>query len=76
MFNKVFSCPKCGNTIKINLFDYVTDTSSYDRPMGDEIEHSIECDDICPTCNYKYTISGAIWEYSVGAENYNDLKIS
>lgn len=75
MFNKKFICPKCDNTIKLNLSDYITDESSDEKSMGAETEYSIEAEGVCPNCNYDYSVSGSIYEYPVGAENYNDLKI-
>lgn len=75
MFNKKFTCPECDSTIKINLSDYIIDESSDEREMGGETEYSIEAEGVCPVCDYEYTVSGSIYEYPVGVENYNDLKI-
>lgn len=75
MFNKEFICPECENVIKINLSDTITDQSSEERGMGPEIEYSIEAEGTCDNCDYEYTVSGSIYEYPIGAENYNDLKI-
>ena len=75
MFNKVYECPNCNNSIKINLSVYESDTSSYERGMGAEIEHTFEGEGTCPHCGYEYSIEGSLWEYPVGAENLDETRI-
>lgn len=75
-FVKVYSCPNCNTNLKIDLKDYITDVSTYERQMGSEFEHTIECEDTCSNCNSEFIISGSIWEYPEGTENLDDTKIS
>lgn len=76
ILKKNIYCPKCGNSINIDLSEYITDTSSYERGMGEEIVYSIDNQkEKCSFCIYEYTINGYISEYPIGAENYNNIKI-
>lgn len=76
ILKKNITCPNCGNLINIDLSHYITDTSSHERNMGEEIVYSIDKQkEKCSFCIYEYTINGYISEYPIGAENYNDIKI-
>lgn len=45
------ACPYCGGHTKIDLDQFVTDTSSDEREMGTETEYTVECDAYeCPEC--------------------------
>ncbi len=75
---KIFSCPHCGNDIKVDLLSDSTDcVSSSERQMGIEREYTVDVIGYCPHCNGEYQITGAIWEYPENCCNYEqDIKIS
>lgn len=73
-FVKSYICPSCGMEVKIDLEDYIVDVSEYERQMGTEYEHSVECEGTCSNCNHEYLITGSIWEYPVNVENLDDTK--
>lgn len=65
---RVIKCPHCGTGNTIDLEDYSTGEYSYERQMGSEIEHSFLCEDYeCSCCGKRFTVSGSIHEYPVGA---------
>lgn len=73
---KSIKCPHCGEVHSIDLSDYVTDESTYERGMGEETEYTIEdCVIECNVCNKEFEVSGSIWEYPEGSENCNTLTI-
>lgn len=74
-FLKVYKCPSCSNNITVNLENYIVDTSSHERGMGDDTDYTIECEGTCSICGANYSISGSIWEYPSGTENLDDTKI-
>lgn len=57
------------------MTDYIEDTSSYEREMGSEYEHTIDYEGECENCNEVLLINGSIWEYPVGALNLDDTNI-
>lgn len=76
LFTHAVSCPHCGSEIIQNWSDYIvsSDVVDEEREMGAEIEHSIECDEFdCPECGKKFSVSGSVWEYPVGAYNDHEL---
>lgn len=75
---KIFSCPHCGNDIKVDLMSDSTDcVSSSERQMGIEREYNVDVFGYCPHCNGEYQITGTIWEYPENCCNYEqDIKIS
>lgn len=73
-FLKQVKCPHCGEKNSVDLSDYVTDESTYEREMGEEVEYSIEgCTVKCKECSEEFEVSGSIWEYPEGDENCNTL---
>ncbi len=69
------ACPYCGGHTKIDLDQFVTDTSSDEREMGTETEYTVECDAYeCPECKKRFGIRGSIWEYPVGAYNTDTIQ--
>lgn len=71
-----FVCPTCGHKIKIDLMDYADSSCiSDERGMGSEIEHTISCEDVCPRCGRHFEISGAVYEYPIGAFNFDGTKV-
>ena len=76
MFTQPIICPHCNTRITVDWSNYIasSDVFDEDRPMGAEIEHSIECDWFeCPNCKKTFEVHGSIWEYPEGAYNYHEL---
>lgn len=63
-------CTKCfkksAQTIKIEDF---TSEESYERGMGEEVQHSFEVQVTCPYCGKDFDVSGDVWEYPVDKIN-------
>ena len=69
-YKQVYQCEQCGHKICIDLIDYAETSSAIaDRGMGPEIEHTISHNGECPRCGKQFEISGAIYEYPMGALN-------
>ncbi len=54
--------------VKVNSYAE-TSSAIADRGMGPEIEHTISHNGECPRCGKQFEISGAIYEYPMGALN-------
>lgn len=73
--NWKLNCPYCGEAVSVDLSDYVTDVSTYERQMGTETESTIECSEFkCPSCSKEFEISGSVWEYPEGTYNDDDIQ--
>ena len=69
------TCHYCGQHIRFDFDDFITDISNYEREMGCETEYSIECEFYeCPYCAREFSISGSVWEYPEGVVNLVDLE--
>lgn len=67
-------CPHCGCPIDVDTSDFEIGTTGYEREMGTELQHEIECDDFeCPHCGKRFSFSGSVWEYPIGAVNEVDV---
>ena len=73
-------CPCCGETVLIDLEDFVADTtwtdSQRDDDMGPENVYEFDPDAPCecPKCNKLFTISGWLREYPIGAYDSDDIE--
>ena len=73
--SRIYKCPKCGREIKVNLMQEATFTSHNERSMGTEIGYAVNYEGICE-CRQEFNIQGELYEYPVGALNYDTTKIS
>ena len=74
MFKHAVKCPYCKAEIVHNWSDYVVSSDSEEREMGDETEHTIECDEFdCPECGKVFSVSGSVWEYPPNTYNCHEL---
>lgn len=68
-------CPYCGGANNIDFSDY-SYSYKYERRMGPEVDHSFEVDDWdCIECGKLFRMSGSIWEYPLGAYNYENIEV-
>jgi len=76
MFKRKVSCPNCSETIIRDWSKFIVSSDVIDdREMGEETEHTIECDEvICPTCETYFCVRGSIFEYPPEAFNHANLK--
>ena len=75
MFKRTVKCPYCDNIVEVDCEDYVVNSASYERNMGEEIEYEIEMEDVdCECCGKVFVVKGSIWEYPIGAYNYDTIK--
>lgn len=76
-YERQFECPNCGNEIIVELISDDTECVNTDElNMGAQNQYEIDVHGECPSCNCKYHVTGELWEYPVGAYNYdNRLKI-
>ena len=76
-YEKLFECPYCEKAITVELISDETEcVNSEERTMGPQNEYNIDVHGKCPLCNCKYHVTGMLWEYPVGAYNYDSgLKI-
>ena len=73
---RVIKCPYCGSGNTIDLQDYSTVEYSHERQMGPEIEHGFLCEDYeCSYCRNRFTVSGSINEYPIGAYESEHIEI-
>jgi DNA-binding transcriptional MerR regulator len=72
-------CPYCKTNQEIDLEDFETDQSSYEKEngMGPDIVYSFDSEDNieCPNCHRKYQVTGWIREYPVGAYDSEDIEV-
>lgn len=72
-------CDNCGELFEIDVDDFSFDwqvESSEERGMGIESEYVSYENCECPTCNQENDIELHVWEYPVGAFNYQDIDVS
>ena len=72
---KKYKCPICGKAIRLDLVKEACSTSSNERQMGEEIEYSIEYENVCENCLNGYKITGSIFEYPLKTLNLDDTTI-
>ena len=68
-------CPYCGAA---NNMDFEDDYESFDeeRQMGPQITYTFDWPDCeCEECGKHFKVSGSIWEYPIGAYNYEDITV-
>lgn len=70
----IIQCDKCGKVHIIDKDSLEMNTYSYERNMGDEVEYIFAGDCNCEECgNYmKYAVN--VYEYPVGALNYDSFE--
>ena len=70
---RAIECPYCGAANNIDFAEY-SETSEYERQMGPEVEHYFAVEDCyCEECEKRFRVHGSIWEYPLGAYNYEDI---
>ena len=72
---RAISCPYCGTE---NNMDFADDceTSCEERQMGPQVEYMFDWEDcICEECGKRFRVHGSIWEYPMGAYNYEDIDV-
>lgn len=72
---RAIECPYCGAS---NVMDFADDCDSFseERQMGPQITYSFDWEDCyCAACEKQFHVYGSIWEYPVGAYNYEDIKV-
>ena len=78
-FIRTFKCPYCGEELEIDLEDYLSDTSSYEREngMGPDMVYYFDSTDAlcCDFCKKNIKIVGWIREYPIGAIDSEDILI-
>ena len=68
---------KCRSCNSINIIDSDSldeETFSYERPMGEEIEHSFAGECQCKECGNKIRYLLKAYEYPAGAMNYEEFE--
>ena len=59
----------------IDFAEY-SDTSEDERQMGPEVEYYFDVEDWeCVKCDKQFRVYGSIWEYSLGAYNYENISV-
>ena len=72
---RVIECPYCSAANNIDFSDY-SDTSTDERQMGPEVEHYFDVEEWeCVECGKEFRVHGSIWEYPLGAYNYEDINV-
>ena len=72
---RVIDCPYCGTGNGMD-FSKDCDTSSDERQMGPETTYSFDWADYeCCSCGKRFSVSGYICEYPVGAYNYEQIDV-
>ena len=72
----IIQCEECGNIIVIKKEYLDAETSSYERQMGPEVEHYFDVEDWdCVECGKRFRVHGSIWEYPLGAYNWEDINV-
>jgi len=72
---RAIECPYCGTE---NNMDFADDceTSCEERQMGPQVEYMFDLEDcICDECGKRFRVHGSIWEYPMGAYNYEDIDV-
>lgn len=71
------ACDKCkeGFTVDVNDFDFEWEAVGWsDRGMGEETEYNCQEFFVCPHCGNDCEVTLKVWEYPVGAYNYEDIE--
>lgn len=72
---RVIECPYCGTANNMDFSDY-SNTNTDERQMGPEVEHYFEVEDCeCVECRKRFRVNGSIWEYPLGAYNYENINV-
>lgn len=72
----IVRCDNCGVQYDIELDSLEEETFSYDRNMGDEIEHDFIGEYTCKKCKNKLSFCTKVFEYPVGALDHLDSESS
>ena len=70
---RAIPCPYCDAN---NNMDFEKDYESFEeeRQMGPQITYSFDWSDcICEECEKRFRVYGSIWEYPIGAYNYEEI---
>ena len=69
------SCPYCGAENNMDFSDEC-ESFSEERQMGPQITYTFDFPDCeCEECGRTFRVAGSIWEYPVGAYNYEDIDV-
>lgn len=72
---RAMECPYCGAVNNIDFAEY-SETSEDERQMGPEVQHYFDVEDCyCEECEKRFRVYGSIWEYPLGAYNYEDINV-
>jgi hypothetical protein len=72
---RAIECPYCGAENNMDFADEC-ETSCEERQMGPQVEYMFDLEDcICENCEKRFRVQGRIWEYPMGAYNYEDITI-
>lgn len=72
---RAIACPYCGSE---NNMDFEEDYNCFEEEgqMGPQIEYTFDLTDCeCRKCGKHFRVSGSIWEYPIGAYNYEDIDV-
>jgi len=76
--NLKFKCDNCNKIQTYHKSDFNLDfefVGSSSRSMGEENQYVSEEDLQCNNCGHQINIKFGVWEYPVGAHNYDDIEI-
>ena len=74
-------CDTCGHKFDIDIDNYdieweLADSFDHgDNAMGEENHFEAVIEDECPVCHETFNVKLNIWEYPVGAYNYQDIEV-
>ena len=74
-------CDTCSHVFDIDLDNYdldweLADTLDHgDNAMGEEYHYEAMIEAECPVCHKPITVKLNIWEYPVGAYNYEEIEV-
>lgn len=72
---RAIECPYCGSENNMDFADNY-ETSNEERKMGPQIEYMFDWEDCtCDECGKKFRVHGSIWEYPMGAYNYEEIEV-
>lgn len=66
----LIQCKECGTLIEVDTDMECVD--SQERSMGNELMFNGEVYDNCPNCDNEFVLELNVWEYPVGAINYQE----
>lgn len=70
-------CSKCSEEFTVDINDFIFEWEAVgwsDREMGDETEYNSKEYVTCPNCGNGGEITFKVWEYPVGAYNYEEIE--